>query len=136
MKASIQLAVYFTSIVVGQAYSPNPINRRIMIESSLTAMIMPPSLVIAKELNETLDINMENKSKDTTPMGAFDALGDFRIWRRRSSKWLERRLERERVAKQQKTSKSMETDLILSNKMEREKIQLFTFTDKRIDCGL
>lgn len=119
------------------AYSPNSsMNRRSMIERSLTAMMMPPSLVLAKEWNETVDA--KTGMVDIAPPAyteEFDAsLGEFRIWRRRGSNWLKRRMEREELAKQKKISSNMgETDFIISNKDERQKIQLFSFGDNSIN---
>ena len=95
-------------------------------------MLMPPSLVLANELNEKVEQQPDSKKKEKTETAKtgsekdFDTLGEFRIWRRRGSTWLKRRLEREEYAKQKKVSNSMEeTDLILSNKNERQKINLF-----------
>lgn len=95
-------------------------------------MLMPPSLVLANELNEKIEQQTESTKKEKTETEKtgsekdFDALGEFRIWRRRGSNWLKRRLEREEYAKQKKVSNSMEeTDMILSNKYERQKINIF-----------
>lgn len=119
------LRVFICQLALAQtlAYSPAPINnRRSMIENSLTAMLIPPSLFLAKEIDGMVDTKVDEKEQKgndekSDSFQEHDALGEYRIWRRRGSLWLKRRLEREEVAKQKKVSNAMEgTDMTLSDR--------------------
>ena len=72
------------------AYTPVPVPRRSMIQNTLSSAFVTSALILAAE---------EAQEKTSKNEDDYDALNEFRFWRKRGHQWIRRRIERENLAK-------------------------------------
>merc|ERR1712183_652040 len=78
---------------------PSVMSRRSLLKKAVaSSVLIPPSLVFAEE--EILGSKGEHKGETSnTVKNIFDMeLEEFRLWRKRGSRWLQRRLKRQKVS--------------------------------------